>query len=465
MSSIRPYPSVDRIARLEEVGPFMETYGRAEVIDAIRAVLEGHRARRNEPGAELPDAAQIVEQLGDRLRERSIPSLRRMFNLTGTVLHTNLGRALLCEAAIGHAGMAMRESCNLEFDLEEGGRGERDRLIEGLLTELTGAESATVVNNNAAAVLLSLAALAQERDVVLSRGELIEIGGSFRIPDVMRCAGVRLVEVGTTNRTHLGDYRHAIGPTTAALMKVHTSNYRLTGFVAAVPERELAELARSHSLPLIVDLGAGSLIDLTVHDLPGEPVVRDVIDAGADVVTFSGDKLLGGPQAGLIVGKKQYIERIRRHPLKRALRVAKYTLAALEATLLLYRRPEHLSRELPTLRLLTRPVAEIEALARRIQPLVAAALGRDWNVVVAPASSQAGSGSLPGDVIPSIALAITPAASRSGSLLNQLVRRFAALPVPVIGRVADDAVVLDLRCLEDESGFTAQLDHLSQHQS
>jgi len=458
---LSPFPSVDRIARLEQVAPLIETYGRTEVVAAIRAVLEGHRAHLREPSAATPNAAQIVEQVAERLRARSIPSLRRMFNLTGTVLHTNLGRALLCEAAIEHAGMAMRESCNLEFDLDEGGRGERDRLIEDVLTELTGAESATVVNNNAAAVLLSLAALAQERDVVLSRGELIEIGGSFRIPDVMRCAGVRLVEVGTTNRTHRSDYQNAIGPTTAALMKVHTSNYQVTGFVADVPERELAELARSHSLPLIMDLGAGSLIDLTAQGLPREPIVRDVIDAGADVVTFSGDKLLGGPQAGLIVGKQQYIDRIRRHPLKRALRVAKYTLAALEATLLLYRAPEQLSRELPTLRLLKRPVAEIEALATRIQPLVAAALGPDWSVVVAPAFSQVGSGSLPGAVIPSMALAIAPAGAKSGSLLKQLVRRFAALPVPVIGRIADDALVLDLRCLEDESGFIAQLDQLS----
>jgi len=356
--------------------------------------------------------------------------------------------------------MAMGEACNLEFDLETGQRGERDSLVEALLTELTGAEAATVVNNNAAAVLLTLAGVAQKRQVVVSRGELIEIGGSFRIPDVMRSANVRLVEVGTTNRTHRSDYAQAIGPSTAALMKVHASNYVIQGFTAAVSEAEMADVAHEHGLPLIVDLGAGSLIDLSVYGLPKEPIVADIIAAGADLVTFSGDKLLGGPQGGLIVGKKALIDRINRHPLKRALRVSKLTLAALEATLMAYRHPERLTQDLPTLRLLTRPIADIEAMAKRVQPHMALALGPDWQVTIEPVFSQVGSGSLPIDVIPSMALVCTYAQKKSGSALKALTARLRQLSIPIIGRVSDNSLVLDLRCLEDEADFLAQLQSL-----
>jgi L-seryl-tRNA(Ser) seleniumtransferase len=448
------------MARFAPVESLFGTHGRSAVIDAIRAVLDAHRTRKDEPGHSPPSDQQIAGEVAERLQRRSTPSLRRVYNLTGTVLHTNLGRALLSEAAIGHASMAMREACNLEFDLDSGSRGERDALIEAVLTELSGAEAATVVNNNAAAVLLVLAALAFRREVVLSRGELIEIGGSFRIPDVMRSANARLVEVGTTNRTHTADYDNAIGPATAALMKVHASNYKVTGFVADVTVPELAAIAHARALPLIVDLGAGSLIDLSVYGLPKEPIVRDAVAAGGDVVTFSGDKLLGGPQAGLIVGKKALIDRIRRHPLKRALRVSKLTLAALEATLLAYRNPERLAQDLPTLRLLTRPLAEIEALALRLRPRLAAALGAQWQVTVVPVASQVGSGSLPVEVIPSMALAVGAAKSRSGAALKTLAGRLRRLPVPIIGRIADNRLLLDLRCLEDASGFLAQLDHL-----
>ena len=451
-----PYPSVDRLARLAPVEQLAEVHGRSAVIDAIRAVLDACRS-----GQVAAGEAEIIGEVTAYLRRRAAPALRPMFNLTGTVLHTNLGRARLSEAAIEHAVMAMREACNLEFDLESGGRGERDGLVEAVLTDLTGAEAATVVNNNAAAVLLVLAALAGRREVVLSRGELIEIGGAFRIPDVMRSANVRLVEVGATNRTHPQDYENAIGPKTAALMKVHASNYQITGFVAEVSGAEIAGIAHAHGLPFLVDLGAGSLIDLSVHGLPREPIVREVIAAGADLVTFSGDKLLGGPQAGLIVGRKALIDRIRRHPLKRALRVSKMTLAALEATLLAYRSPDLLTRELPTLRLLTRPLADIEALALRLQPRLAAALGAAWRVSVAEVASQVGSGALPVDLIPSMALAIAPAKGRSGAALKDLAARLRRLPIAVIGRIADDRLLLDLRCLEDEAGFVAQLDRLS----
>jgi L-seryl-tRNA(Ser) seleniumtransferase len=456
-----PYPSVDRVARFAEVASLIGLYGRSAVIDAIRGVLDGHRGRKQEPGHSTPGDRHICSEVTDRLKRRSTPSLKRVFNLTGTVLHTGLGRALLSEAAIQHACMAMREACNLEFDLDSGGRGERDSLVEEVLAELTGAEAATVVNNNAAALLLVLATLANKREVVLSRGELIEIGGSFRIPDVMRSANTRLVEVGTTNRTHEADYEGAIGPATAALMKVHASNYKITGFVSDVSAHEVAAIAHAHSLPFIVDLGAGSLIDLALYGLPKEPMVRDVVAAGGDVVTFSGDKLVGGPQAGLIVGKKSLIARIKRHPLKRALRVSKLTMATLEATLLAYRTPDLLVRNLPTMRLLTRPLVEIEALAHRLQPRVAEALGVAWQVTVTPVSSQVGSGSLPVDIIPSMALGLCSTRAKSGSALRDLNRRLRGLPVPIVGRIADNCLLLDLRCLEDEAGFLAQIDHLT----
>jgi len=455
-----PYPSVDRISQYAVIVTLTQSYGRTAVMDAIRAVLAQHRADRQAQIDQPFGEPQICEAVRSRLMERSTPSLRRLFNLTGTVLHTNLGRARLSQAAIDHAVMAMGEACNLEFDLETGHRGERDSLVETLLTELTGAEAATVVNNNAAAVLLTLAGVAQKRQVVVSRGELIEIGGSFRIPDVMRSANVRLIEVGTTNRTHRSDYANAIGPSTAALMKVHASNYVIQGFTAAVSEAEMAAVAHEHGLPLIVDLGAGSLIDLSVYGLPKEPIVADIIAAGADLVTFSGDKLLGGPQVGLIVGKKALIDRINRHPLKRALRVSKLTLAALEATLMAYRHPERLTQDLPTLRLLTRPIADIGDMAKRVQPHMAVALGPDWQVTIQPVFSQVGSGSLPIDVIPSMALVCTYEQKKSGSALKALTASLRQLPIPIIGRVTDNSLVLDLRCLEEEGDFLAQLQSL-----
>jgi L-seryl-tRNA(Ser) seleniumtransferase len=454
-----PFPSVDRITRHPDLRELNKTHGHTSVVDAARQVLARHRAKISS-GEELPTEEQIVAEVSISLERRDARLLKRVFNLTGTVLHTNLGRAILPKSAIDHVTMSMREFVNIEFDLDRGSRGERDELVAELLTELSGAEAATVVNNNAAAVLLVLAALAGRREVVVSRGELIEIGGSFRIPDIMRSANARLVEVGTTNRTHPSDYEEAVGPRTAALMKVHASNYEIRGFVADVGHSELARIAHRHDLPLIVDLGAGSLVDLTMYDLPKEPVVRDIVDAGADLLTFSGDKLLGGPQAGLIVGRKALIERINRHPIKRALRVSKMTLAALEATLLEYRKPDLLAKKLPSLRLLTRALDELKALAERLEPQVAAVLGTSWQVTVDTVASQVGSGSLPSEVLPSIALALRPARGKSGSALKDLAAKLRQLPVPVIGRVADDRLLLDLRCLEDEGCFAAQLTRL-----
>lgn len=451
-------PSVDKVLRSAELASAREVHGHGAVVEAIRAVLARLRA---EQAAQIPPLAAIAGEVEALLAARAAPRLRPVFNLTGTVLHTNLGRAPLSERAVAQVAMAMRQPCALEFDLATGGRGDRDSVVEDLLCELTGAEAATVVNNNAAAVLLVLAALAGRREVLVSRGELVEIGGAFRVPDVMRAANVRLVEVGTTNRTHPRDYEDAIGPRTAALMKVHASNYRVTGFTAAVAPAEVARIAHAHGLCCIEDLGAGSLIDLSALGLPAEPVVRDSIAAGVDVVTFSGDKLMGGPQAGIVVGRREAIARIRKHPLKRALRVSKMTLAALEATLLAYRSPNLVARELPALRLLTRPLDELTALGGRIAPPIQAALGEGWAVTIAETLAEAGSGSLPGAGIPSIALALTPAGKRGGKALADLAACLRSLPSPVIGRIAEGRLLLDLRCLEDEERFLAQLEHLA----
>jgi len=453
-------PSVDRILKLPGVQALLARHGHAFVAGAVREQLAEWRTAARREGVTLTlDERAIVAALGTRVDAALAPALRPVFNLTGTVLHTNLGRALLADEAIAAVASAMRSPTNLEFDLGGGERGDRDALIEGLLCELTGAEAATVVNNNAAAGLLTIAALAARREVIVSRGELVEIGGAFRMPDVMKCAGARLIEVGTTNRTHARDYAGAITPKTALIMKVHTSNYVVQGFTAAVGEEELAAIAQRAGLPFAVDLGSGSLVDLSAHGLPREPLARDALARGADVVTFSGDKLLGGPQAGLIVGRAEWVARIRKHPLKRALRVSKLTLAALEATLALYRHPERLAERLPTLRLLTRRPEEIALLAARLAPRLARAAGPGFAVTHGPMQSQIGSGSLPVDLLPSAGIIIRWRAEGRGAAarLQALAATLRRLRVPVIGRIAEGALVLDLRTLEDEAGFAAQL--------
>jgi L-seryl-tRNA(Ser) seleniumtransferase len=457
-------PSVDRVLNLPQVQQWAGEYGRTmtgiavrETIDEIRRdILEGVLIV-------TPADAQLLARIRQHLDQLARPQLRPVFNLTGTVLHTNLGRALLPQAAINAIANAATQACTLEYDLERGERGERDQLIETLLRELTGCEAATVVNNNAAATLLALAALAKSKEVIVSRGELVEIGGSYRIPEIMRAAGCKLKEVGTTNRTHLADYEEAIGPKSALLLKVHTSNYQVEGFTAAVAERELARLAHSRELPLMVDLGSGALTDLSRFGLPREPLPQDCLRDGADVVTFSCDKLLGGPQAGIILGRADLLKRIRKSPLRRALRVGKITLAALEAVLRLYRDPDTLAQRLPTLRLLTRAMQEIEAAAQRLHQTLATALAPHFEVDVAPCKSQIGSGALPVDLLPSFALRATPLSGGkrgAGTALKALEKALRALPKPVIGRVQDQALWLDLRCLDDESAFSAQLAHL-----
>ena len=452
-------PSVDRLLNSPAFETLTALYGRTRVVTELRACLE---ALRQAALAGTLDAVSLSDEaIGSHLRARleagTAPALRAVFNLTGTVLHTNLGRAVLPEEAVNAVVQSMRAPVNLEYDLATGRRGERDTVVEKLLCELTGADAATIVNNNAAAVLLMLSAVASRRDVVVSRGELIEIGGSFRSPDIMRQAGTRLVEVGTTNRTHLSDYADAIGPRTGLLMKVHTSNYEISGFTHSVSVSELAELGHARSVPVAADLGSGSLIDMTRWNLPKEPTVQETVAAGADLVSFSGDKLLGGPQAGLLVGRADLISKLRKHPLKRALRVGKLTLAALEPVLALYRDPDSLPERLTTLNLLTRPSSEIQAQAVRLRPIVQSAVAGAYAVTDAPMVSQIGSGALPVDTLPSHGLAIRVVKGKRGSL-DRLEGLLRGLPRPVIGRVSDKALWLDMRCLSsvDEAAFVDQ---------
>jgi L-seryl-tRNA(Ser) seleniumtransferase len=448
----RGLPSVDAVMRSAAAQVAAARFGHRAVVDAVRRELA--QLRRNGFAIAADDAAALALA---RLEAADAARLKPVYNLTGTVLHTNLGRAAIAETAIAAAAGAMRNAVALEYDLRTGRRGDRDDILRDLLHELTGAEDATVVNNNAAAVLLVLNTLARGREAIVSRGELIEIGGAFRMPEIMSRAGARLVEVGTTNRTHLKDYAEALGPKTGVVLKVHPSNYRIEGFTAQVAVAALTPLARRHGVPLIDDLGSGTLIDLVRFGLPHEPTVAEAV-AAADIVTFSGDKLLGGPQAGFIVGRADLMARINKNPLKRALRIDKARLAALEATLKLYRDPDGLVSRLPTLRLLARRADDIAAMASRMRPAMQETLGDRFVVEAAECESEIGSGALPRRTIPSAGLAIRPAIRRgAGRALAELAASLRRLPMPVIGRIANDGLILDLRCLDDEEAFVANL--------
>ena len=452
-AALAQLPAVDRLLRHPALVDCAERLGTAFAKRAVQATLAAAREVVRAGGV-APDFDALACDSTARAEQLAAPRLAPVFNLTGTVIHTNLGRALMGAEAVDAVKQAMSEAVALEFDVAGGARGDRDTVVEDWLCQLTGAEAATVVNNNAAAVLLALTALAKRREVLISRGELIEIGGAFRLPDIMAAAGAKLVEVGTTNRTHARDFASAIGPCSALVMKAHASNYAITGFTSAVPEAELAALAHEAGLPFFIDLGAGALLELERWGLPHEPTPREAIAAGADLVSFSGDKLLGGPQAGILVGKSELITQLKRHPLKRALRMDKLGLAALEATLRVIASDYRLEERLPTLALLSRAPEQIRAACERVAPALAAFAGPRLALSIEACASQIGSGAQPVERLASWALVLRPASGRG---LKSLEARLRALPQPVIGRCQDGALWLDARTLTDEAGFIANL--------
>ncbi|HLS17412.1 MAG TPA: L-seryl-tRNA(Sec) selenium transferase [Paenalcaligenes sp.] len=448
--SLAALPSVDRLLGVPAIATLGQTHGQSIVVRAIRQILDERRQRFQSASLYAEDLSQerLVQDVEQTLGRLLQPSLRPVINLSGTVLHTNLGRALLPERAVEAVVNAMRHPVNLEYALEAGHRGDRDDLIRERICALTGAEDATVVNNNAAAVFLMLNTLAFRRQVVVSRGELVEIGGSFRIPDIMSRAGARLREVGTTNRTHRHDYERAIHERTGMLMKVHCSNYEIQGFTHEVPLAELAALGAQYDIPATVDLGSGTLINMQSYGLPAEPTVQENIRQGARVVTFSGDKLLGGPQSGILVGDRESIQAIKKNPLKRMLRVDKLTLAALDAVLSLYEQPEQLAEQLTTLRLFTRPIEEIKAQARRWQEAFQQWVGPEFEVQAQPMYSQIGSGALPVEALPSYGLCcVYQGSGRTSRAVIQLEEALRRLPTPVVGRIQQQNLYLDFRCL------------------
>lgn len=456
----RALPSMDSLLAEPSFVVLQQSYGKV----AVKAALDSQlKAARSLIGSErrLPtwcgELAQLHGCLVDQLSKDYSHSLIPVWNLTGTILHTNLGRAQQSEAAIRAVTSVMRYPTPLEFELAAGERGHRDNAISALIQRLTGAEACCVVNNNAAAVLLMLSAVAAGKEVIVSRGELVEIGGAFRIPDIMRQAGCTLVEVGSTNRTHLKDYEQAITENTAAIMKVHTSNYHISGFTAAVEEARLGQLCRERGISLISDLGSGSLTDLRRFGLKQEPTPQAMLADGVDLVSFSGDKLLGGPQSGLIVGKQSLIKQLQSHPLKRALRCDKLILAALEATLIHYLNPETLDTELPIMAKFARSQETLSQIGRRLQHALAAHFEPCYRIELVECQTQVGSGSQPDTFLPSVALCFIALDGGSLSLLEQQFKQAAR---PVIGRMSNDQLRLDLRGLDSEAELLAELSTL-----
>jgi L-seryl-tRNA(Ser) seleniumtransferase len=436
-------PSVDALLLSLEGVAALRDIPRRRLTETVRDVLAAERRRVLEAGGAPLAIDALAERVAGLLARGGAFSLAPVINATGVVLHTNLGRALLSPLARERLVSAAQAYSNLEMDVARKERGSRYSHLEGLLRRLTGAPASLVVNNCAAAVLLALETLAHGKEVVVSRGELIEIGGEFRIPDIMRRAGAVLREVGTTNRTHLKDYAAAIGPETGLLLKVHASNYRVVGFTASVSTAELVELGRARGVPVMEDLGSGCLVDLTRYGFPHEPTVPEVVAAGVDLVSFSGDKLLGGPQSGIVVGRGDLVERLARNPLNRALRIDKFTVAALEATLYAYEAGDALTT-IPTLAMLTEPLASIRARARRLLRRLTADAARALGAAIVESRSQVGGGALPTVELPTAALALGSAA-RPAQILDEALRL--ARP-PVLGRLADDRLLLDCRTIQ-----------------
>lgn len=442
----RSIPRVDELLGRDELKvsalpPVLLRESVREELDALRDEVRGGLSA-------LPETGILCARILARAEEKQLPTLRSVINATGVTLHTNLGRACLSERAANAAAEAARDYSTLEYDVENGCRGSRYQHVEALLCRLTGAEAAMAVNNNAAAVLLILSALAGGGEVIASRGELVEIGGSFRIPEIVTQCGCTLCEVGATNKTHRRDYEAAIGEQTRALLKVHTSNYRIVGFTESVPREELAEIAHGHGLPLIEDLGSGAIVDLEPFGIRGEPTVQRSLHAGVDVASFSGDKLLGGPQAGIVVGSKQLIDRLKKNPLARAMRLDKMTLAALEATLRLYLDPERALAAIPTLRMLSEPDGAVRERAERLADALRRAVPADCACIeVVPEVARAGGGALPLCDIPTFAASISFERGDAQGCEAFLVSKRA---VPVIGRIKREAVLLDARTIGED---------------
>ena len=453
--SPRSLPSVDAVLSDASVAPVIAHWGLQVVKDAVRNLQKEAR------GGDVPDwatrSSDYAPAIEDWITTRVGHGYRRVFNLTGTIIHTNLGRSVLSAEAMTAAAEAATAPVTLEYDLGTGQRGTREGIVTHRLKLLTGAEAATVVNNNAAAVMLVLNTLALDRSIPVSRGELIEIGGSFRIPDIMARSGSRLVEVGTTNRTHLSDYEKAIDSSTALLLKVHPSNYHIEGFAKSVSEKELVRLGRARDLPVCIDLGSGTLLDLERFGLPHEPTPREMIAAGVDLVTFSGDKLLGGVQAGIVVGRADLVARLDSNPMKRALRADKITLAILDATLREYEDESTVAERIPLLATLTTPLEELDARAAAVSGVLADRLDDALSVSIEPSQCQLGSGALPDQHVPSRAVAI----SGPGKAIEKLSAKLRGLPIPVISRRQSGRLWLDMRCAEPLDELIASLKTLS----
>jgi len=442
-SLLRELPSIDELLRSERLAGTLSAYSVPLVTEAARNTLDRLRKEiisgQRETLSDDEISAAVIGKIEEILRPGVVP----VVNATGTILHTNIGRALLCKEAADAVRLAAEKNINLEFDLATGERGERDSLVEDLLKRLTGAEAACVVNNNAAAVLITLNTLAEGKDVVISRGELIEIGGSFRLPEIIKKSGCVLKEVGTTNRTHPKDYTDALTDS-ALILKAHTSNYKVVGFTTEVELKDLVAMARKRNVYAVEDLGSGSLIDLSVYGLPREPLVSESIGTGVDIVTFSGDKLLGGPQAGIIAGRRDIVDKIRKNPLKRALRADKFTLSALEATLRLYLNQDTLPQRLPTLRFMTRSVGDIEKTAMKASELLKARLGHSFKIGVEDNESVVGAGSLPGQSLPTKVVAITHNTEKAEKIFEMFLHN----DPPILGRIKREKFLLDMRTIE-----------------
>jgi len=445
-------PKVDDLLNLKEINALMENVPRALVIESIREVLGDTRKYILENTNEILEnytlsQDKIAEEVKQRILKKNQKHLRRLVNATGVIIHTNLGRSILSKEAVKAVVDVAQNYSNLEYSLEEGKRGSRYSHVEEIIVRITGAESAIAVNNNAAAVLLVLSTLCKNREAIVSRGELVEIGGSFRIPEVMEQSGAKLIEVGSTNRTHLYDYEKAINENTGVILKVHTSNYRILGFTESVSAKELSVLAHKNNLPLVEDLGSGSFVDLTQYGLEYEPTVQEAVNSGVDIVTFSGDKMLGGPQAGIIAGKKKYIDMMKKNPLIRALRIDKMTIAALESTLRLYLDMEKALESIPTLRMITMPPEALKNKATRLLRMLKHSLSSKGEFGIINENSQIGGGSMPLENLPTFAVYIKP----YNISINNLEKELRNAQIPVIARTQRDSLLFDVRTIaEDE---------------